>query len=198
MKTGDLRFNRGLSILVVGSFAVCALVVILRLGLGATPYTTVDSGGRTMGFNDPLSAEHFLIMVSNFDAADLLARKHAYEWLLVAAHVAGAGFLLMGPRISTRIVRWYFAGQTMVFPFGIPAILILPLMMFGFLTGRSVDREGFVDIPFIIAAAHPVWVLTSLYIVFALRGEGLGLGRVWSGVAGLWRSGAKVFVDAVR
>ena len=37
------------------------------------------------------------------------------------------------------------------------------------------DREGFVDIPFILAIAHPVWIVTSLTIAVRLRGTGLGL-----------------------
>lgn len=198
MNSEDRQFNRRLSLLIFGSFFACATVVVLRLGLGATPYTAVDSLGRPMGFNDPLSLEHHLIMLRNFRPSDLLRWEHVYEWILAATHIAGFYLLAMGSRISTRIVRWYFAIQPIVFPFGIPAILVLPLITFGFIYGRGADREGFVDVPFIIVTAHPMWVLTSLYIAFALRGEGLGLRGAWKGFVGFWRAGAKAFVRAAR
>jgi len=197
MNAEDGRINRQLSFAVLGSFILCAAAVILRVGLEATPYTTTDSLGRTMGFNDPLDAEHFRIMISNFDPAKLLALEYQYEWLLATAHVIGAGLLLMSTRVSSRIVRWFFAAQELVFPFGILALLIFPLVLFGLLTGKT-DRESFVDVPFIIMVAHPIWVLTSLYITFALRGEGLGLSRVWSGLTRCWKTGARSFVKAVR
>lgn len=194
MDSSDFRCNRGLAFAVLGSFIVFVTVVILRLGLGATPFTTTDSVGRPMGFNDRLSAEHYLIMVRNFPPGDLFEQKYAYEWLLAIAHIAGAGLLLAGKSISTRTIRWFFVVQAIVFPFGILASPLLPLMAFGFLTGSGADRESFVDVPFILMVTHPVWVLTSLYIAFALRGEELGLG-------GLLRAGrTRVwgFLSAVR
>jgi hypothetical protein len=150
--------------LVWGSLAVFASAVVLRLGLGATPYDTTDSAGRPMGFNDPLHAEHYLIMIRHFEPADFLKAGRAYEWLLLAAHFAGAWLLVHPRRISPRWVRRYFFAQAVIFPFGILALPILPLLVAGFVTGM--DREGFIDIPFIVIATHPVWVVASWGIAF--------------------------------
>ncbi|RYG02019.1 MAG: hypothetical protein EON94_06660, partial [Caulobacteraceae bacterium] len=65
MNDADVRFNRRLSLLVMVSFLFFATMLALRLGLGSTPYETADSMGRTMGFNDPLDREHYLIMLKN-------------------------------------------------------------------------------------------------------------------------------------
>lgn len=169
MNPEDVRFNRWLCFPIAGSFVAFAVVVILRLGLGATSYTNTDSLGRPMGFNDPLYLEHYLIMISNFQATELLELKYAYEWLLAAAHLFGAGLLLAGTRVASRLVRWYFAVQWILFPFGLVAVFFLPLLAVGIVSGRPMDQEGFVDLPFIIMIAHPIWLLTSLYITFAMR-----------------------------
>jgi len=196
MKTDEVALNRKLVLAVLGSFVACAGVVILRLGLGATPYSTVDSIGRPMGFNDPLGLEHYFIMIRNFDASELLKLKYAYEWLLLAMHPVGAVLLFACSRVSVRLLRWFFALQVVVFPFGLPAILCLPLVFGGSLVNRM-DREGFVDVPFIIMVAHPIWILTSLFIAFALRGEGLGLKRVWKGILQIGRKRGEPVVKAI-
>jgi hypothetical protein len=73
----------------------------------------------------------------------------------------------------------------------------LPFLVVGFFTGRM-DREGFVDIPFILAIAHPVWVVTSLIIAIALRGTGLGLSHVWSALTQATRAGIRTFAKAMH
>jgi hypothetical protein len=60
------------------------------------------------------------------------------------------------------------------------------------------DREGFIDLPFIIMIAHPIWVLTSIYITFALRGAGLGLSRIWSGGNWYLRVGDRIIRNVLR
>jgi hypothetical protein len=150
-----------------------------------------------MGFNDPLYAEHYRIMIGHFDAKALLSGTYWYEWVLAAAHIAGI-VLLLGKTFPTRLVRWYFAAQALIFPFALPAMPFALLIYLGFLTGEATDREGFIDIPFIIVAAHPLWVATSLFIAYVLRGEGLGAARVWRGLVQFWRAGSKGFADAAR
>jgi len=183
--------------MVLGSFVFCLLMVILKAGLDATPYESTDRAGHPMGFNDPLTAEHYLIMISNFHVTDLLGGKSAYEWLLAAAHLAGA-FLLLSARFSTRVIRWFFAVQAVLFPIGFLAIPIFVMMLFGFFTGARSDREGFVDVPFLMITAHPVWIMTSIYLTFALRGEGLGLSRMWNAMIRGSRGAVQGFVNAVR
>ena len=60
-------FNRRLILFVLGSFITCAILVMLRIGIGATPYETTDSLGRAMGFNDRLYPDHYFIMLANFE-----------------------------------------------------------------------------------------------------------------------------------
>jgi hypothetical protein len=197
MNNDETQFNRRFLVPVLGSFAIFTFIVVLRLGLGATPYSTTDSLGRPMGFNDPLFTEHYFIMASNFNAADLFKFERWYEWLLAAAHIVGAGLLWKGAHISVRAARWFFASQMFLFPFGVIAIVFLPLLVVGSVFNRA-DRESFVDVPFIIMIAHPVWLLTSLYITFALHGAGLGLSKVWAGMKRMFLPGARTVVNAVR
>lgn len=60
------------------------------------------------------------------------------------------------------------------------------------------DREGFVDIPFILAVAHPVWIVSSLTIALALPGTGLGLSRVLGALTQAIRTGVGTFAKAMR
>lgn len=197
MNDADSRFNRRLGVLVLASFVLCAIFIILRVGLGATVYGTTDSAGRTMGFNDLLSAEHYGIMVRNFSFAALLRPEAAYEWVLLTMHLVGAGLLLFGNHVSLRLTRWFFALQALLFPFGVPALLILPLIVMGIVTG-DMDREGFIDIPFIICTAHPVWLLASFSVTILMRGPGLGLARLREVLSHGYRTGLRTLGNAVR
>ena len=196
MKNRELRFNRYLALLVIASFVICMTAIVLRVGIGATVYEATDSAGRTMGFNDPLSAEHYRIIVGNFQVMDLLKPEHVYEWILIAAHLAGAG-LLLSSWVRPRFTRWFFALQAVVFPIGVPSVFLLPLFLLELLRGTPMDREGFIDIPFIVFFAHPVWIATSLIIVFALRGPGLGLAGVWTAIREGCRTSRRKFANAM-
>lgn len=197
MNNEGAQFNRRLALLVLASFTVFASAVVLRLGLDATPYDATDSTGRPMGFNDPLHGEHYLIMLRNFSPTDLLRPEFVYEWILLAAHVLGAGILLNCRRVSSRLCRWFFLGQAAIFPLGFLALPFLPFLVASFFTGRM-DREGFVDIPFILAVAHPVWIVSSLTIALALPGTGLGLSRVLGALTQAIRTGVGTFAKAMR
>ena len=197
MKNEDAQFNRRLAFPVLASFAVFACAVVLRLGIGATPYETTDSAGRPMGFNDRLHGEHYLIILRNFSPTDLLSPECVYEWILLVAHLVGAGILLNCRRVGPRLCRWFFLAQAAVFPVGLLALPFLPFLVASVFTG-GMDREGFIDIPFIAATAHPVWVVTSLTIAMALRGTGLGLSRVWGALTRAIRTGTGTFAKAMR
>jgi hypothetical protein len=197
MNKSDAQFNRRFALLVLASFMTFAVAVVLRVGLGATSYETTDSVGRPMGFNDPLHAEHYVIMLRNFSPTELLQLEYGYEWILFAAHILGAGILLASVPVSSRVCRWFFLAQAAVFPIGFIALPFFPFIVAGFFSGRM-DREGFVDIPFIVAVAHPVWVITSLVIVFGIRGTGLGLSHVWGALTQATRVGARTFAKAIR
>src|SRR4051812_45035368 len=72
------RYRRNVALgLVAVSFAVCVLIIVATAGIWNTPYETADSTGRRMGFNDPLSPEHYRIAFSNFRFSTLLAPAYA-------------------------------------------------------------------------------------------------------------------------
>ena len=192
----DSHFNRLLVVLILASFLIFTAAVVLRVGIGATPYDATDSAGRRMGFNDVLHAEHYAIIIRNFTPTVLLKPEYAYEWALCAAHLIGAGLLLLNSRASIRVVRWFFAVQPILFPFGVLGLPFLPFIVANVVT--EMDREAFVDVPFIWFVSHPVWVLAALFITFVLRGDGLGLARVWSALGQGTRAGARTFVNAIR
>ena len=196
----DVSRNRRLSLLIVASFFMFVLGFVLRVGIGATPYDTTDSAGRPMGFNDPLNSEHYLIILQHFRPVELLKAEHAYEWLLLGMQAVGAWLLLASPRFSVRATRWFFAVQPVIFPLGLllcyaPPCFLLGLLIDGF------DREGLTDYPFVFsmgALAHSTWVVSSLIIVFAMRGPGLGVARVWCALMEATRVGGRTFVNALR
>jgi hypothetical protein len=197
MNDKDVKFNRRLVLLVLASFTVFVSAVVLCVGIDATPYNTTDSAGRPMGFNDPLGAEHYLIMLRNFSPTNFRKPEYIYEWVLLAAHVVGAGLLISCGPVCRRATRFFFAVQPILFPFAILGLLVLPSIIVSFFAGRM-DREGFEDIPFIIAVTHPIWVVTSIIVAFALRGNGLGLASVWSAFTQATRAGARTFTNAMR
>jgi hypothetical protein len=196
MTPDDVRFNRRLSGLVLGSLVLFLIALVLRVGISLTPYETTDSAGRTMGFNDPLSAEHFAIMARNFDPRALLRFDDVYDWVLLAMHGVGLWLLLYSARCCTRLTRWFFALQVLVFPFG-AMLFFMPFMIIPNLFGQW-DRESFVDIPFTIVMCHPVWVIVSITITIALRAPGLGLARVWRAMRQATSAFGQTFVAAVR
>ncbi len=168
------RSYRSLVWPVVLSFVFCAAVIVLRMGIGATPYETTDSLGRAMGFNDPLYGEHYRIMVGNFRVGGLFSVECFYEWVLIGMHVVGAG-LLLSQRVAAKVTKCFFLLQAVVFPIGLIAMPLMPLIVGGFFLGAPMDREGFEDIPFIMMVAQPMWVAVSLFIGFRMRGEKLGV-----------------------
>jgi GNAT superfamily N-acetyltransferase len=150
-----------------------------------------------MGFNDPLDAEHYAIMVRNFNPADLLNIEHVYEWILLAAHVVGAWLLFSAARVPPRLTRWFFVVQAILFPLAFVALPFWPFLIADCIMVRM-DREEFVDIPFVWAVSHPVWVIASLFIALAYRGAGLGLARLWHAFTRTARDGTRTFINALR
>ena len=167
--------NRWLAVLIGVSFLMFAVDFVLRAGIEATPSNTTDSAGRPMGFNDPLSGEHYLIILRHFEPAALFKPERAYEWLLLAMQATGA-WLLLRARIPTRLTRWFFAVQPVLFPLGVLMCWCPPFALVNLFTGVQ-DREGFTDVPFVFSMAvlaHPTWVVCSVLIACKLHGPSLG------------------------
>jgi len=107
-------------------------------------------------------------------------------------------YVLVSPRSGgTRVTRWFFALQLAIFPVGVPsAIVALPMVVGTFFT--TSDREGFVDIPYILIVSQGFWILTSLALLFLVKAPGLGLSKVCRGLEQAFRAGKRTFVEAVR
>lgn len=155
--------------LVVLSFAVCSFGIVALAGICNTPYSTTDSAGRAMGFNDRLSPEHYWIMFSNFRIQTLFDSDYFYGWFLLAMHGCGAWLIVRQGDLNPRRTRRFFALQGLLFPLGWIGFLMLPTTIRSIYYG-TLDREGIIDVPFIPLTAAPIWIATSMTIVFLLRG----------------------------
>jgi hypothetical protein len=170
-----MKFNsrRFCQLLLVLCGAVILLLVILYAGIVATPYETADSAGRTMGFNDRLSLEHYGIIIRNFKPSLLFRSDYLYDQILFASYAIGLVLIFSHRFSGLRSTRWFFAIQGLLFPFAWAGLLAFPIILFSVFTGQM-DREGFIDIPFLWVTAHTVWLTTSLLIAWRMPGEPLG------------------------
>ena len=141
--------------------------IALDAGMTQTPWDTTDSAGHAMGFNDPLSLEHFRIALAHFRVQTLLSPRYAYSLLLLAAQgVALVGIGRSGGWESLRF-RWFLGLQGLVFPAGLLSLaLAIPLGVVSQMLRGTFDREGFIDMPFVAVTAQPIWVLVSAILCF--------------------------------
>jgi hypothetical protein len=150
--------------LVTLSFTFSSLVIMFVAGTWNTPFSATDTAGRTMGFNDRLSPQHYGIVFSNFEFKTLFFAEYLYSWLLLLMHVCGAWLLVRHPY---RVQR-FFVAQGVIFPLGWGGLFALPSII-GSICRGSLDREGIIDIPFIALMAQPIWVLTAILIFATAR-----------------------------
>lgn len=141
--------------------------IALDAGMAQTPWDTTDSAGHAMGFNDPLSLEHYRIALAHFRVQTLVSPQYAYSLLLLAAQgVALVGIGRSGGWESLRF-RWFLGLQGLVFPAGLLSLaLAIPLGVILQMLRGTFDREGFIDMPFVAVTAQPIWVLVSAILCF--------------------------------
>lgn len=165
-------------------FVYALAVVALDAGVRATPWETADSQGRTMGFNDRFSAEHYRVVLGNIRPGQILQPRYFYEWILLAMMAVGAWRLRSDGISGTRATRWFFFGQSALFFFGWLSIGFLqwPDTIVDLLR-CTLDREDFVDMPFTWMMAQPPWVLVSFVIGAALPSRSLGIREAWRHLA---------------
>jgi hypothetical protein len=158
--------------------ATCVLVGILH-----TPYNATDSVGRKIGFIDPLSSEHYEIIVGNFRPRDLLHFDYIVHWGYFAAQIVA--LVLLGTKIFWRkTVKIFFAMQLLFLPVGLLGALVLIDVVFSIPAG-TVDRETFVDIPaFNVLVSAPLWMATSVGALIVLMRRKVVGGVARSGVGG--------------
>ena len=144
------------------------LTLVLAAAVDATPSKTADSQGRLMGFNDRFSPEHYRIAAAHFRPWQVLQPQFMYEGLQGVMILAGAVLLARRNRIPPRLLRWYFLGQSAVFPLGWIAtvFLIWQQTVLG-LVHATLTREDFIDVPFTWIVAQPPWVVGS-FVIFCL------------------------------
>ena len=126
--------------LILLSLAFALLVLAFSAALHATPEHLVDSLGHPMGFNDPLSFEHYAIIASHASLQGTLAHVSAYDAVL----------LLMHPLALTQFLLFPLALLGLPFLIGIPVYALL----------QQADRETFIDGPMVEALMQPFWLLT--------------------------------------
>lgn len=161
--------------------AVNLCLTVLVVGIDVTPWETKDSQGRTMGFNDRFSPEHYRIALGNFHPAALFKWQYSYEWLLLAAQGVALWCLWSEPRSARRATRWFFLVQPAVFFIGtISLVFLMPPNLLADVLSFRADRETFIDIPFLELMAQAPWVIVSWTIAVALPGQSLGLGEAWA------------------
>ena len=158
------------------SFTLCALVTALEVGLVNTPYETVDRQGRSMGFNDPFSLEHYRIMLGNFGWHDLVDGEHDYSLLLLGAHLVGAVVVLLCCSRKWQWTRWYFALQGVLFPMGWIGLFFLPYNLWTISSGE-VDRECTIDYPMVRMVMDPIWFVMACVVFFLIRAELIRVSR---------------------
>ncbi len=146
--------------LVVLSLVFGLSVIAFQAGLGATAYETTDSEGRTMGFNDRFSREHYGIILGNVSLQGTPGSMH--DLIFVGMHGLALG-LLAGVRDGKWMIRFCLL-QPLVFPLGLLGIYILPLWVADIAYYRTSDRESFVDVPFvpIMAGGFWLWVVAAI------------------------------------
>ena len=151
-----------------GCLIFAVLAVVLDAAISATPWSTRDSRGTEMGFNDRFSKEHYQIAFEHLRSWQLLNPCYIYDWIEWGMIVAGIRLLAPGRVTSGIHVRRFFLAQSGVFFLGWLGWVFLfwPKLILQ-LVRLELDREDFVDIPFTWVMAQPPWVLMS-FVVFAI------------------------------
>ncbi|MFN0125270.1 MAG: hypothetical protein ACKV19_01125 [Verrucomicrobiales bacterium] len=158
--------RRPLVAAVVLSFIVLLAAAWLRGGVAATSYDTQDSQGRTMGFNDVFSGEHYGILLANANWREMVKQLEPHDWGLVAAHIV---LLELLGTASARVIRVFIWPQAVLFWWGWFGFWLLPIGIADALWFHTSDREGFTDIPYISILSQGAWFWACAFILWKLR-----------------------------
>jgi hypothetical protein len=165
------RLKRVQLLACLGSLSVVLLCRGIESAIKRVPYDTTDSMGRTMGFNDRFSQEHWGILLRTIDWQDYRFEAQAldsvYFWLSVLMHFAAVGWILRGDPLRLRTPLVFLGAQILAFPLGLLGLVILPAMFAELISGNF-DREGIIDTPFLAVTGHTVWLLTCLASVLMI------------------------------
>lgn len=146
-------------------------VVAFRAALERTPYELQDSQGRTMGFNDVFSSEHFGFIYDRVSINGTISYLNAYDWFFMATLILGL-WLVWNAQRKTLLI--YSCAQLVLFPVGYLGFLIGGYTIVDWLTSKPrgyilrCDREFFIDIPFVPVAGHTPWLLFAMLMILVL------------------------------
>ena len=158
--------RRPLVIAAAVSFFLLLAIAWIRGGVASTSYDTRDSQGRTMGFNDTFSAEHYGILLRNGSPGAAAAQMNSHDWALVAAHIV---VLILITRAQPRHLKRLLWIQPVLFFWGVPALYWMPLELSGLLYFHGNTRESFVDIPYISIMSQGAWLWACIFMLWKLR-----------------------------
>ena len=162
--------RRPLVTAVLLSFTILLAAAWIRGGVASTAYDTRDSHGRTMGFNDVFSGEHYSILLGKANWPEAVKQLEPLDGLLIAAHVA---LLILLATASARTIRWFLWPQAVVFFWGWAGFWFLPIAIFDLVWAHTSDREGFVDIPYISILSQGAWFWACGFVLWKLRRQSL-------------------------
>jgi hypothetical protein len=163
--------RRGFAAMMLVCLLLFLSVVGFRAALGRTTYELTDSMGRTMGFNDVFSREHYGFIFDRLSVDGAISYLNVYDWFFLATLLLGLWLVWKAQRKTLFI---YSCAQLLVFPFGFFGILMGVFTMFDSLKSSSsgfiprCDREFFIDIPFVPIAGHAPWLLCAMLMILVL------------------------------
>jgi hypothetical protein len=136
------------------------------VGIDNTSYEARDSRGRTMGFNDKLSLEHYAIILRNFRISSVFSLRYVSEWLLFAMHIVGI-LLVTGKWFESKLAKAFFLLQMFLLPVALFGAGLLVADAVAIPAGRM-DREAFTDLPWSPLVSLPFWFVTCVFALYLM------------------------------
>ncbi len=152
--------------IVLFSLGFLGLAAWFRGGVANTPADTMDSQGRTTGFNDVFSGEHYGIIAGKAGWWAAMEQMHPHDWFLVAAHLVMLALIF---KTQWHWIRPLCVLQAVLFFWGWIGLYFVPMQLWDFFVGHTQDREGFVDVPFICLMSQGVWLMVCFYMFGNIR-----------------------------
>jgi hypothetical protein len=150
----------------MAAIGLSALLIILatalQTGYENTPYGIRDSQGNPLGFNEPITAELYGILLRNVDWNGFVKYLGWYGVLCLVLHAIG--FIIVGSLHTSQSTwrRMFFLAQLVLFPLGWLGVLFVPLFLLMFSTGK-LDGEGVSDLPLNLLFTA-LWIAISFYL----------------------------------
>lgn len=96
----------------------------------------------------------------------------SYELVFVAVHLVAAFVVSFRTRFSGKQIRLFFFLQPIAFPWGIFGLFYSPMYVVRG-ASLSLDREAFIDVPFIWITSHSIWIVTAVFVGWYLSRRAL-------------------------